>query len=328
MLNPQALWWLLLLIPLTILSLLRYRQSWKIYTQLGANAKQRLPFTLRHFGKDITLGLATSAIVLAMTDSYWGSSLVREAHSGVEIVFAMDVSRSMLAEDAPGQRLNVAKTLAQELLFSIKDPYVGVVVFKGDAFTALPLTTDRELVAEVLEAIETSWLTHAGTNIAQALRHSRELFSKDSQAERIIILFSDGETTQGNTREELRILFHDNVKVYAIGIGDPNGAQVLDDQGKPRMSQEGEPLRSSLNPALLRNIATNSNGAYFWAGDVQTVDQLKKIVKQNEFKSVRLVQQPRSLFPLFTFIAIFSLTLHLIIRSWSWKSLFGVREYQ
>jgi Ca-activated chloride channel homolog len=328
MLNPAALWWLWLLPVLAVVAVVRFFRSWRIYSQLGGSTTLRGVFALRHFGKDFTLMQAVLFMVGALSDSYWGSHLLRENHSGIELVFAIDISRSMLAEDGPGKRLNVAKTLANELVFGIRDPQIGVVLFKGQAFSALPLTNDREMIAEVLSAIDTSWISAPGTNVSDALKQAGELFSPDNQAERIIVLFSDGENTVGNVTQELRWLFHNKIKVYALGIGDPNGTLAPDEQGNPRMNSDGQVLRSALNPSLLKNIAFNSNGAYFWAGDSNDLEQLKKSIKENESKSIRMVQQKRSLFGPLVLLAMLSLAGNLVIRSWSWKKLFGAREYQ
>lgn len=327
MLNAKSLWLLVVIIPITLLSVWRYLNSWRIYCNLGGNPHLHKIFFIRHFSKDFFIILSLVLMVLALSDSYWGQSIVQESNSGLEIIFSIDISQSMLAKDAPGERLKTAKTLAQEILFSLKSPNVGVVIFKGEAFTALPLTTDTEIIAQLLSWLNTSWLTHSGTNIADALKKSRSLFSKDTQAERIIVLFSDGEITSGNTKEELRRLFHDNIKVYTVGIGGSDPANVPDAQGNPRINSRGELLLSSLNPTLLKNIAANSNGQYFWSGNPHTLDLLKKALKQNENKSFRFVSQRRSLFNFFVIVAILSLSISQIIRSWAWKDLFGARNY-
>ncbi|NIZ40699.1 VWA domain-containing protein [Entomospira entomophila] len=326
MLNAQALW-LLTIIPLLMgLSLWRFSQSWKTYKALGGSPNIYLEFMLRYFSRELMIILAIITIILALTDSHWGETLIREPNSSTEIIFAIDISQSMRAEDASGERLQSAKFIAQELLLSLQEPRVGVVIFKGEAFTALPITNDKEMVTHVLESLDVSWLSYAGSNIADALKESRGLFSPDNQAERIIVLFSDGEVTTGNTKDELRKLFHNNIKVFSVGLGTVEGAIVPDAHGSPRINSHGEFLQSSLNPSLLKNIAYNSNGNYFWAGDPQTIESLKKILKQNENKKFRMTIQRRSLFNFFVILAIIFLSISQIIRSLPWTRIFGARD--
>ncbi|NIZ46808.1 VWA domain-containing protein [Entomospira nematocerorum] len=326
MLNPQALWLLIIIPLLLILTLWRFSQSWRTYIALGGSSNVRIQFILRYFTREFMIILAIICIILALTDSHWGETVIREPNSSTEIIFAIDISQSMRAEDSAGNRLQSAQFIAQELLLSLQEPRVGVVIFKGEAFTALPITSDKEMVTHVLESLDISWLSYAGSNIADALKESRALFSLDNQSERIIVLFSDGEVTTGNTKEELRKLFHNNIKVYSVGIGTTEGAIVPDTHGSPRINSHGEFLQSSLNPSLLKNIAYNSNGSYFWAGDPQTVELLKKILKQNENKKFRITIQKRSLFNFFVILAILFLSISQIIRSLPWTRIFGARD--
>ncbi len=326
MLNPRALWVLLFLIPLVILSLYRYKVGWRTYLALSGDPSQHPWFLARHLSKSLALSGAFTCLVLAQADIHSGQTTTRHSSSGLDIAIIMDISYSMLADDVEPTRLDVAKNILQEVLFGLEGLNFGVVVFKGAALTAIPLTADTGLVDQFIQGVKSSWLSEPGTNMADAIQQSIALFSADSDRKKVAILISDGEVLTGDVRASLRQAFHENVTIFTVGVGTPEGAHLRTEAGELRYTKHGAPLISTREEGPLQTIAQVTGGLYFSADTTNISHQLISVLKQFETSEYRLEKRPRSLFSLFIFLGLLLLLSWQIIRSLSWNTLFGAHR--
>jgi Ca-activated chloride channel family protein len=325
-LNPHALWGLLLLIPMIALSVHRYKVGWRTYLALSGDPNQHPWFFWRHICKSIALMGTFCCLILAKADIHSGQTEKRYRSSGLDIAIIMDISFSMLGDDVEPMRLDVAKNILQEVLFGLEGLNFGVVLFKGAALTAIPLTTDTGLIDQFIQNVQSSWISEAGTNVADAIQQSLALFSADSDRKKVAILISDGEILTGDVRASLRQAFHEDVTIFTVGVGTPEGAHLRTETGELRYTKHGSPLISTLEEGPLQTIAQITGGIYFNASQSNVSHQLISALKQYETTEYHLEQRPRSLFVLFIFIGLVLLLSWQIIRSLSWNTLFGAHR--
>ena len=248
---------LALAVALAWLALARglYRGRAELRAWLGAE-----PFTRRRRARAVCAGAALGCTALAL-----GASLLAPpelARGELDLVFAIDVSRSMSAADAPPSRLRRAVRFAGRVLAARPSLRAGLVVFAGDAFTALPLTLDHEAIGVHLRALDTDLISARGSDLARALRQAANVFDRESERARALFLLSDGEHAGSAIERELPALRRLGVRLFVIGFGGTGGATVPAGGGLPLSDASGRQVRSARNDALLGRLAAQSEGRY------------------------------------------------------------------
>jgi Ca-activated chloride channel family protein len=206
------------------------------------------------------------------------------------MMLVVDVSNSMLAEDFAPNRLDRTRYAIDRLLADMTQDRVGLVVFAGEAKVQLPITTDYRMARSFVKRISPSLVSVQGTEVGQALSLAELSFSQSSEASRVVILITDGETHDNTTLDVAKRLAERGIHIYAIGIGTPEGAPVKLD-GEFIKDENDEMVVSRLNEVLLQQIATTSGGAYIRAtnadfGLEQIVAQIEKM-EQGELTTLR-----------------------------------------
>jgi tetratricopeptide (TPR) repeat protein len=232
-----------------------YRGRAELRAWLGAE-----PFARRRLART-----ACACVALGSSAAALGTSLLAPpelAGSELDLVLAIDVSRSMAATDAPPSRLRRAVRFAERVLEARPSLRAGLVVFAGDAFTALPLTLDHEALAVHLRALDTDLISARGSDLARALAQAARVFDRESERPRALLLLSDGEHAGGAVERELPALRRLGVRVVALGFGSTRGARVPANAGLPLSDASGREVRSLRNDALLARIAAQSGGRY------------------------------------------------------------------
>lgn len=258
--------WLLAILPamLIIYALLRARRR-RLMVRFGDEAlvAELIPdYSAWRIGLKATLTLlAVVFLILAIARPQKGSELHQEHARGVEIVLAVDVSNSMLAEDFEPNRLERTKYAITKLLGELRDEHIGLVVFAGEAKVQYPIANDYHLARAFTRRISTDVVAMQGTDIAQALRQAMLSFSADSERSRVVILITDGENHEGDLGEELELAEQEGVTIYTIGIGTPEGAPIRIG-GNYIKDENGEMVVSKLGEETLREIAAATGGAY------------------------------------------------------------------
>lgn len=231
---------------------------------------------------------AFALVVVAAARPQAGSKLREVEREGVEIMVALDVSNSMLASDFSPNRLERTKYAVSRVVEGLSEERIGVVVFAGDAYVQLPITSDYLTARNFVERISPTQVTKQGTAIGAALDLATSAFSSDSEGSRVVILVTDGENHEDDALEAAERAAAKGVKVYTIGIGTPEGAPISIN-GDFIRDDKGEIVVSKLDETTLQKIAATTEGAYVRAtsasvGVQEIVDMINRTEK-SKFKT-------------------------------------------
>lgn len=247
------------------------------------------------------LGLA--CFLLACAGPQWGSEKVKVEREALDIVFAVDCSRSMLAEDPPPNRRQVALRELTTLMEKLQGNRMGLVGFAGAAYIFCPLTTDASATELFLEQLDENAVPVAGTAIGKALKVGQSLFPKDSASSKIMILLTDGEDHKSDPIEAAKELARAGVTLYTVGIGSPEGAKIPSGMsGQFVIDQQGKEVISKLDEPTLKEMALIGGGKFIRIQDSN--DNLNAIVsavtsKEKKKLDSQLVIRRKARFPLF-----------------------------
>lgn len=247
-------------------------------------------------------GLVLFALALAQPQCGSHSELTKRR--GIDVVVALDVSKSMLARDVQPSRLERAKLELMTLLDSLKGDRVGIVAFAGDAFIQCPLTSDYAAAKMFLKAVDPEQMNDPGTNIGAALDRAKDVFdgAERGAKEKVVVLISDGEDLSGEIQEGLDALKESGVRVFTVGIGSETGEPIpiLDKKGEIagyRKDSAGNTVLTRLDRAGLTQIAEATGGQFFYqpravamSGVVEQIEKLQKTELESRL-SVRYVER-------------------------------------
>jgi Ca-activated chloride channel homolog len=242
--------------------------------------------------------LAFSMIGIALSRPQYGVEWTERKARGLDIVFVLDSSKSMLATDLRPTRLDRAKLAVKDLVQRLESDRIGLVVFAGNAFLQTPPTLDYSAFRESLESIGPTTMTRGGSNIGKALEEAAKAFPKDNNF-KVVILLTDGEDLDGNAIESAKKAAEDGIKVYAIGIGTPEGKylKIRNEQGIEEFVRDadGQPVRSQLDEATLQQIAQLTSGSYSRLSDQSlstlynsVIDTLPRKERESELQEQRI----------------------------------------
>jgi Ca-activated chloride channel family protein len=216
--------------------------------------------------KAALLTLATACLLLALVGPQWGFHWEDVKRRGVDLIIALDVSKSMLAQDVKPNRLERAKLAIQELIPLLKGDRIGLVVFAGTGFLQCPLTVDYGAFGLILADVSTDAIPRGGTSISQAIRTGLSGFEASQAESRALVLITDGEDHEGRAQAAADEAAKAGVKIFAVGIGTPEGelVPVIDEQGSRTFLKDGEgrTVKSRLDESVLQRIALQTGGSY------------------------------------------------------------------
>ncbi len=207
--------------------------------------------------------LAFGLIVIMLARPQFGSKMETVKRSGVETVIALDISNSMLAQDVTPSRLDKSKKLISRMVDEFTNDKVGLIVFAGDAFTQLPITSDYISAKMFLESITPSLIASQGTDIGGAIRLAMKSFTPQEGVGRAIIVITDGENHEGGAIEAAKEAAGKGMQVYVLGVGSPDGSPILVEGSNDfRKDRDGNVIVTRLNEEMCQEIAKAGNGAY------------------------------------------------------------------
>ena len=267
--NPVYLY-LLLLVPLFLLGYgaLRYFRARRIKAFGDPELVNALmPSWSRSKGwvRAVLFSLAFAFFVLGLARPRTGAKLAERTTKGAEIIVALDVSNSMLAQDYSPTRLERAKLAISRLTDRLQEDRIGLVIFAGTSFVQLPVTTDYVSAKMFLGSIDTGSIPVQGTAIGDAIRLSIKSFSAQSEKSRVIIVISDGENHEDDPVAAAKQAAEVGIKVYTIGVGSAEG-QPISVNGELLKDRDGNIVVTRLDEETLRNVAKAGGGAYIHAG--------------------------------------------------------------
>jgi Ca-activated chloride channel family protein len=220
----------------------------------------------RRRGRQLLTALGVAALALALARPQWGRNQIEIERTGVDLVIALDVSRSMLAADAGNARRLAAATGAlRRLLDALGGDRAALLLFAGEAYVAAPLTRDHTALARALDSAGPDAVSEQGSDLGKAIARARESFDRSAQGPRTLLVVSDGEQLQGNALEAARAAARDGVRVHTAGVGSAAGARL------PRNAWErnsfvrnaaGREVISRRDEAGLQRIAAAGGGRY------------------------------------------------------------------
>lgn len=316
---------LLLLLPLMIVFLIWRNQAKQhvlnrigtpeVVAQLVASTHPQ-----RRAMQTILWFVALSALIFAAARPTWGLSTEVIDSSGVQVVFALDVSRSMDAQDIVPSRVQRAILDIKGLTQALEGNDIAIVLFAADAITYVPLTYDSQLINSFLDAVTTDSLTHQGTNLSAAINRALLSFSGNSNAEKIIVLMTDGENHEGNILALSDRLIEAETHLYVVGYGSEDGAliPVYDVNGSLvdyKTDSFGGVVETYLKADLLNQFAETAQGTYLQAGGGTDMTQLTDAILALTPGQLgpRIISRPIEQGFVFVGIAMLALSLELLI---------------
>ncbi len=226
--------------------------------------------TFRNALSGILVSLALALLAVALMDIRWGKAWRDVPQKGIEVVFALDVSRSMLAEDVSPNRLARAKQQIKEMVDAMAGDRVGLVVFAGDARRKVPLTRHYEDFKQVLDEVGPHSIPMGGSRLGDAIDRASSCFLSKTHDHKAIVVFTDGEDQESEPLAVAkRVYVEDGARIFTVGLGDMDqGARIPDkESGSGRfVKHNGQLVWSKMNGQVLGQIAADTNGAYIPAG--------------------------------------------------------------
>jgi len=300
-LDEKIWFWTLLVIPAIIL-LFALVQLWR----RSAQKKFADNYLLKRLSpnqslfksvlKVLVLCGAFGCLSIALVNPKIGTKLETVRSQGVDIVFAVDVSKSMLAEDIAPNRLEKSKQLVTQIINSLASDRVGIIAYAGKAFPQLPITTDYASAKMFLQNMNTDMLSSQGTAIHEAIQLAKTYYDDEEQTNRILIIISDGEDHEGDAIDIAEEANKEGIRIITVGVGDVKGGPIpIKRNGvilNYKKDQNGETVITRLDEATLKEIADETNGIYINGTNTQeVVDAIKDLLDKmdkKEFESKQI----------------------------------------
>ncbi|NMH88875.1 vWA domain-containing protein [Flavivirga algicola] len=268
----EKIWfWALGIIPVIILFFL-VLQFWKYKAQSKFADKKLLkklsPNTslFKSILKISVLSLAFACLAIALVNPKIGTKLETVKREGVDIVFAVDVSKSMLAEDIAPNRLEKSKQLVTQIINNLASDRIGIIAYAGKAFPQLPITTDYASAKMFLQSMNTDMLSSQGTAINEAIKLAKTYFDDEEQTNRVLVIISDGEDHSEEAAAIAEEANEEGIRIFTIGVGDIKGGPIPEKRNgivlNYKKDNQGETVITRLNEETLKAIAEEANGAY------------------------------------------------------------------
>ncbi|MFD2822634.1 VWA domain-containing protein [Lacinutrix iliipiscaria] len=296
----EKIWfWVLTIIPAIILLFLML-QLWKHQTQKKfantAILKKLSPNQsfFKSLLKLVVLCLVFACLAIALVNPKIGTKLETVKREGVDIVFAVDVSKSMLAEDIAPNRLDKSKQLVTQIINNLASDRVGIIAYAAKAFPQLPITTDYAAAKMFLQNMNTDMLSSQGTAIGEAIQLAETFFDNEEQTNRVLIIISDGEDHFGESAiRAAEKAKEQGIRIFTIGVGDIKGGPIpIKRNGiilNYKKDRQGETVITRLNEESLKNVANEANGVYINGKNtnevVETIRDILNKMDKTEFEA-------------------------------------------
>ena len=260
--------WLLVLIPiLALVRFISYRNQRKRLRKFGDPSllKELMPDVSR-FRPSVKFWLllgALALLIVMLARPQLGTKISHEKRVGIETIIAIDISNSMLAEDIIPSRLDRSKMMVENLVDHFTNDKIGLIVFAGDAFVQLPITSDYVSAKMFLSSINPSMMATQGTDIARAIEMATHSFTQEEGIGKAIIVITDGEDHEGGALQAAEAAKDEGMRVYVLGVGSVNGAPIpISGTGDFMKDRSGNTVMSALNEEMCKQVAQAGGGAY------------------------------------------------------------------
>ncbi len=284
---------------------------------LSASVSQR-----KRRWKTVLWLLALITLIVALARPRWGTQVTVKVQEGVEVMVALDVSSSMLAEDIKPNRLTRAKLTIEELMARLGGNEMGLVIFSGAAFVQFPLTADFYTARSFLDTANPETISRPGTALEEAIRVAMDGFPEEHATSRVILLLTDGEGHEGDPLAAAQEAAQEDVIIHAIGFGSSLGEPIpiRNDQGEVtgyKKNDQGETVLSRLDEVTLQRIVNETDGHYFRASAggaevdaiIEAIGQLQTGEQEGQFET-----QGVERFTWFAGVALLALTVDILLN--------------
>lgn len=277
--------------------------------------------------------IALCILIFAVAGPQFGSKLKEVKRKGIELILALDVSNSMLAEDIQPNRLERAKQAILMMIDRLDNDKIGLIVFAGEAYTQIPITTDYSSARMFLSNINTNIITRQGTAIGAAIDLASKSFSPSTEASKVIVIISDGENHEGNALEASKAAADKSIKIFTIGMGTTKPTPIPDNSNPLnrdfKRDREGNIVMTRLNVQMLSEIAQIGGGKYYGAttsrvGLNDLFDNLNKLDKEE--LDTKIYSEYEEQFPYLVWIVLGLLLLDFFIieKKYRWLRKFNL----
>ncbi len=258
-------------------------------------------------------------VLFSLSNPQWGVRKEKIEIKSTDIFICQDISNSMLSEDIKPNRLERSKLWAESLIRSLASDRVGVVLFAGNAFLQSPLTTDYGAATMFIRSAHPELITTQGTSIGDAIQVCMDNFGNENEAQKVILLLTDGEDQDENAMAIARKAKEKNIGVFTIGIGTPEGGLIpilIHNASDYKRDETGKPIQTKLNAKFLQELAGAAQGKYFWINDGEAIvsilkDEIANMTKQRVAE--RSYSEYESYFPYFLFPGLILLLIEYLM---------------
>jgi Ca-activated chloride channel family protein len=336
--NPDFLYLLLILPAIVFLFVINEARKKKAIKRIGDEAlvKRLLPELsgIRPSLKFILVLTGIAAIIIILARPQFGSKLEEVKKEGVEVIIALDVSNSMLAEDIQPNRLTRAKQALTRLIDNLDNDKIGLIVFAGDAYTQIPITTDYISAKMFLSTISPDMVPKQGTAIGSAIDLGMRSFTPGEGKSKAMIIITDGENHEDDPVAKAEEAAKAGIVIHTIGIGSPDGVPIpITTAGKRDYLKDadGNTVITRLDEDILRKIAITAGGSYVRASNTnigldEVFSEIKKMKKQD--LESKMYTEYNDQFQIFAAIALFLLFVDFLIMDRKNRKLANMRLFK
>ncbi|MEL6653917.1 MAG: VWA domain-containing protein [Bacteroidota bacterium] len=293
--NPDAFWLLLILVPLALLywGFMRYRRKATRSFGEGSLLSYLMPLKpdYKHQTKFVMGFVGLAMLIGALANPQYGLKQETMTREGVDLMIAVDISRSMMAQDVKPNRLEQAREVVSRLIDQLGGDRVGLIIFAGNAYLQVPITSDYVTIKTFLSTISPEMAATQGTAIGEAIDIAEKAFANGESQSKAILIISDGEDHEGQAIASATRANENGATIYTLGIGGTAGVPIpirVNNRDDYKRDRTGKIVVSKLNEAMLEEVADAGGGDYFklsgGLGDVQRIRRALRQMEQQQFE--------------------------------------------
>lgn len=275
---------------------------------LESSSRKKIKFSL--------IILALLLLIIAWANPQLGNKFEKQTNKGIDIVFAIDVSTSMNAQDIVPSRITKAKQIVSDVLKQDKNNRIALIVFAGNAYLQMPLSVDYSSAQMYLNNINTDLVPKQGTHLAEAIALAMKSYDQKSEGFKTLIILSDGEDHDGDAIDLVKQANELGIIVHTIGVGSNNPTSIpIDKEGNLKKDKDGNTVYSKMNETMLQDLANLGKGKYFSAQQSQIDELVVSTLNEQEKRKIneKVFTQHHHLFPYFLVFAATLLILDMLI---------------
>ena len=323
-LRPDSFLLFFVLIPVVFVLYKRYWRGRKDLAAIGGKWRSGLlmdVFQIKWFFSSLLFILFVIFLILALAEFTGRGKTTLKSSSGVDVVFAVDISGSMLGTDVYPSRLKRSTDLISAFIENLPGERFGLVIFKGSGIKIIPITEDSSSLSAVLPYLNPDMFSSTGSNLEDGIKTSLSSFSSGEERKKLILLFTDGESFSGSTSLSAKEAKSLEVDILIFGAGTDQGIELYSKNGDPVLDGKGNIVVSRLNRSLLQELANSENIFYSNIAENSILKDSLDLINKQAGSSI-ISDKKESRYQFFLSSAILFLFLYLSVRIFPWKNTF------